>query len=59
MWLHTELAYVICYQRACEVTIGNLVKRIAQKYPTDMGDNFKQLYARVKGEFPSFYDVIY
>ena len=49
-WLHTDLAHLVSYNKACSVTIKNVVSRAVKKYSPDMGQHLQQLFARVKGE---------
>jgi hypothetical protein len=57
-WLHSELAHVISYQRACEVTIGYIIERVTRKYSTDMKNHWKQLFSRVKEGYNEYVDLI-
>lgn len=50
-WLHITLAHVVSYEKACKVTIKNVIDRAVRKYSPDMGEHLNQLFIRVKGEF--------
>ena len=49
MWLHTQLAYIVSYENATELTIGKVIERIIERYSNDFGKHLKDLYERVKG----------
>ena len=51
-WLHTDLAHLVSYDKACTVTIRKVINRAVKKYSRDRGQYLEQLFVRVKGEPP-------
>ena len=49
LWLHTQLAYIVSYEMATELKIGQVVERAVERYSKDFGKHIKDLYERVKG----------
>ena len=49
LWLHTQLAYIVSYDKATELKIGQVVERAVERYSKDFGTHIKELYERVKG----------
>ena len=49
LWLHTQLAYIVSYDKATELKIGQVVERAVERYSKDFGTHVKVLYERVKG----------
>ena len=49
LWLHTQLAYIVSYDKAAELKIGQVVERAVERYSKDFGTHIKELYERVKG----------
>ena len=49
MWLHTQLAYIVSYDMATELKIGQVVDRAVERYSKDFGKHIQGLYERVKG----------
>ena len=49
LWLHTQLAYIVSYDKATELKIGQVVERAVERYSKDFGTHIKELYKRVKG----------
>ena len=49
LWLHTQLAYIVSYDKATELKIGQVVERAVERYSKDFGTYIKELYERVKG----------
>ena len=50
LWLHTQLAYIVSYDNATELKIGQVVERAVERYSKDYGKHVKDLYDRVKGK---------
>ena len=48
-WLHTQLAYIVSYDMATELKIGQVVERAVERYSKDFGKHVQDLYERVKG----------
>ena len=48
-WLHTDLAHLVSYNKACTVTIRKVINRAMRKYSRDRGQHLEQLFLRVKG----------
>ena len=48
-WLHTQLAYIVSYDMAKELKIGQVVERVVERYSKDFRKHVKDLYERVKG----------
>ena len=49
LWLHAQLAYIVSYDKATELKIGQVVERAVERYSKDFGTHIKELYERVKG----------
>ena len=51
-WIHTELSYLVTYQRAEEISIGKIInlssKRYSQEYFNHLADLFKRFKSKAK-----------
>ena len=51
-WIHTELSYLVTYQRAEEISIGKIInlssKRYSQEYFNHLADLFKRFKSKTK-----------
>ena len=49
-WIHTELSYLVTYQRAKEISIGKIInlssKRYSQAYFNHLADLFKRFKSK-------------
>ena len=59
LWLHTQLAYIVSYDKATELKIGQVVEQAVKRYSKDYGTHVKKLYERVKGETGTFHTYVY
>ena len=50
LWLHTQLAYVVSYDIANKLKIGQVIERAVERYSNEFGKHVKDLYERVKSK---------
>ena len=49
LWLHSQLAYIVSYDKAAKLKIGTVVKQAVKRYSKDVRTHVEELYERVKG----------
>ena len=49
-WIHTQLSYLVTYQRAKQITIGNVISLTAKRYSQELCDNLTKLFKRIVGK---------
>eukprot|EP00731_Ephydatia_muelleri_P026790 Em0018g890a len=58
LWLHTQLAYIVSYDKATELKIGQVVERAVERYSKDFGKHVKELYEMVKVGYNAYVETI-
>ena len=48
LWLHNQLAYTVSYEKAAELKLGLVLRRVTAKYSKEFQDHINDLYERVK-----------
>ena len=43
-WIHTHLSHLVTYERAQEITIGDVIKLSAKRYPPKLHERLTSLY---------------
>ena len=46
-WLHIHLSYLVRYERATEMSIGNVISLSAKRYPEEICTNLANLIERI------------
>ena len=46
-WIHTQLSHLVTYQRAKQITIGNVISLTAKRYSQQLCDHLTKLFKRV------------
>lgn len=54
LWLHHALAHLITYERAINISIGQVFELAAEGHSREMGKHLTSLYDRVKGIVPNY-----
>jgi len=49
LWIHTHLSHLVTYERAQQITIGNIITLSAKRYPEEVCAHLKQLLERLMG----------
>eukprot|EP00731_Ephydatia_muelleri_P021730 Em0014g321a len=58
LWLHSQLAYIVSYDRAAELKIGTVVKQAVKRYSKDVRTRVERLYERVKVGYNAYVKTI-
>ena len=46
-WIHTQLSHLVTYQRAKQITIGNIISLTAKRYSQELCDHLTNLFRRI------------
>ena len=49
-WIHTELSYLVTYQKAEQISIGKILSLSSKRYSQKYFDHLTDLFKRVKSE---------
>lgn len=49
VWLHQQLSHLVTMKQACELSIGDVVERLANRYSRNYAAYIQRLFARVQG----------
>ena len=49
-WIHTELSYLVTYQRAEQISIGELIDLSSRRYSQDYFEHLTGLFKRIKSK---------
>ena len=49
-WIHTQLSHLVTYQRAKQITVGNVISLTAKRYSQELCDNLTKLFKRIIGK---------
>ena len=51
-WIHTHLPYLVTFQRAQQITIGNVISLSAKRYSSKLCDQLTKLFEGIIGKLP-------
>ena len=46
-WIHTQLSHLVTYQRAKQISIGNVISLTAKRYSQELCDHLSKLFERI------------
>ena len=46
-WIHTQLTHLVTYQRAKQISIGNVISLAAKRYSQELCDHLTNLFKRI------------
>ena len=49
-WIHTQLSHLVTYQRAKQITVGNVINLTAKRYSQELCNNLTTLFKRIIGK---------
>ena len=49
-WMHTQLSHLVTYQRAKQITVGNVISLMAKRYSQEHSDYLTKLFKRIIGK---------
>ena len=49
-WIHTQLSHLVTYERAKEITIGQVINLTAKRYSPEICDHLTDLFKRVNSK---------
>jgi len=54
-WIHTQLTHLVTYQRAKQISIGNVISLTAKRYSQELCDHLTNLFKRIISKNKLFY----
>ena len=54
-WIHTQLSHLVTYQRAKQISIGNVISLTAKRYSQQLCDHLNKLFKRIISKNKLFY----
>jgi len=57
-WLHTNLSHLVSYDRAANLTIGQVVKLARENSSREFGQHLYDLYKRVEHHYNTYVELI-
>ena len=54
-WIHTQLSHLMTYERAKQITIGQVISLTAKRYSQEICDHLTSLFKRINSKNKSFY----
>ena len=49
-WIHTELSYLVTYEKAKQISIGRIISLSSRRYSQDYFEHLTGLFKRIKSE---------
>ena len=49
-WIHTHLSHLVTYERAKQITIGNVISLTSKRYTQEICDHLTELFKRLIGK---------
>ena len=46
-WIHTHLSHLVTYEKACEISIGNVIDKSADRYSQKVCNYLTSLFNRI------------
>jgi len=50
-WIHTHLSHLVSFERAKQISIGNVIALSTKRYTQDICDHLTALFKRIIGKF--------
>ena len=50
-WIHTHLSHLVSFERAKQITIGNVINLSTKRYTQEICDHLMELFKRIIGKF--------
>jgi len=58
-WIHTHLSHLVTYKRAQEITIGDVIKLSAKRYPPKLYEHLSSLYQNFSSKLQLLFMIGY
>jgi len=58
-WIHTNLSHLVSYERAKQITIGNVISLSTKRYTQDICDHLTELFKRIIGNIRKHFELMY
>ena len=57
-WIHTHLSYLVTYERATKISIGNVISLSAKRYSQKVCTNLTNLFERIISKYNSYTYIV-
>lgn len=58
-WIHTQLSHLMTYERAKQITIGQVINLTAKRYSSEICDHLTSLFKRINSKNKLIYICLY